>query len=92
MNRRKATSQEIFSEFGNRRVLYRHFVRECYNPRSENGVTHRQHSRSKLRNVDDVPHVMYQGELYPVTATHYTLEGGCMFIASVKLDSPYLGD
>ena len=90
MKTRKAAPEEIFAEFGSRRVLYRHFVREIYNPRSENGVTHRQHSRSKLRNIDGVPNVKYQGKLYPVTATHYTLDSGTAFVASAQLDSPYL--
>ena len=91
MKTRKATSEEIFAQFRHgRSVLYRHFIREVSNPRAENGVSHRQHGRSKLRNIDGVPHVMCHGEIQAVTATHYTLDSGTEFVASVKLDSPYL--
>lgn len=92
MERRTATPQEIFAEARNRRVLYRHFVREIYNPRSINGVSHKRYSRSKLRDIDGVPHVMYRGELCAVTATHFTLNSGTAFVAAIRLDSEYLPD
>jgi hypothetical protein len=43
---RNATTEEIERAFcydiqRKRRVSFRHFVRECYNPRTKSGVSHR---------------------------------------------------
>ncbi len=91
METRPATNEEIFHYFRHiQRVQYRHFVREIYNPRSKNGISHRQYSRSKLHNIDGVPHVRYQGELTPIVAIHFTLDTDLTFVCRVRIDNPYL--
>ena len=92
MERRRATNEEIINHAANRRVRFRHFVREFCHPTSHNGVAHRSISHSKVRIIEGVPHVMYKKTLEPVTATHFTLDTGQTFIGLVRLDSPYLAD
>ena len=93
---RPATPEELIvasTSKGNgqlRRVLYRHFVRETYNPRAANGVSHREYSRARLQIVNGVPCVQYQGKLEPVRATHITTESGVEMVALIVIDSPYL--
>lgn len=97
MNTRKATPQEILEDRSialsiklGSKIRYRHFVREISCPHAEHGVSHVQYSRSKIRVVDDIPHVMYQGELVPVTGDMFTLHDGKQFVADIRIDSPYL--
>ena len=86
---RKATNAEIIAEARigryHYRVQYEHYTREIYNPRAKNGVSHRRFSRSKIRDIDGVPHVQYKGELEPVIATHITLDNGATLVARVRL-------
>ena len=88
MINRPATNEEIFNTFNTRRIQFKHFVREIYNPRAKNGVSQRQYASSKLTNVDGVPHVKYQGELQAVQASYYTLDNGNSFVANLRLDIP----
>jgi hypothetical protein len=91
MIRRIATAAEIFhSQRYIRRTRFRHFIKEIYNPRAKNGVSHRRHSSAALRDIDGVPHVTHNGERVAITATHYTLDTGLTFITSIRVDSPYL--
>ena len=91
MQTRKATAIEILDKYNTgRSVRYRHFVRETYNPRAANGVSHRQFSHSKIRVIDGVPHVQYHGEIVPITGSHHTLETGYTFVANLRLDNEYL--
>lgn len=96
ITRRQATHQEILDAHRSRvtgdfrRVLYRHFTREIYNPRARNGVSHRVFSRARLMDIAGVPHVTYHGQPHPVRAIHHTLPDGRTFIAGICLDSEYL--
>ena len=91
IQKRPATSQEIFDHYRvDRRVRFRHFVREIFSPRATNGVAHRQYNSGKLQSVDGVPSVRHQGAVQPLRATHYTLDTGTTFIADLRLDSDYL--
>ena len=95
MQYRQATTQEIlrFRDFDIRhkmKVRFRHFVREIYNPRAKNGVSHRQHSRSRIRVVDGVPHVRHHGELHEITGDLVTLESGTQFVGDLRIKSQYL--
>lgn len=72
------------------RVRFRHFVREVNCPHAEHGVSHRQHSRSKLRVIDGVPHVRHHGELLPVTGDLIELDNGYRLIGDLRLDSKHL--
>ncbi|HSF96239.1 MAG TPA: hypothetical protein VLA52_14535 [Thermohalobaculum sp.] len=94
---REATPQEILEDrsiaFNIKRgwkISYRHFVRELYNPRARNGVSHRQHSRSKIYVIDGHPHVRYQGEFAEITGTHVTFPSGQTFIGDLRIKSEYL--
>jgi hypothetical protein len=83
MEHRPATEREIAASYREgQRVSFEHWVRETYNPRARNGVSHRTVTRAKVRLVNGVPSVVYLGDLYPLKATHYTLPGGKTFIAS----------
>lgn len=88
---RIATAAEIFwSQRHVSRTRFRHFTKEIYNPRAENGVSHRCYSSAALRDIDGVPTVTHNGEPVAITATHYTLVTGTKFVADIRIDSPYL--
>ncbi len=94
-NRRQATTAEILHHkdfnitFGYK-VLFRRFATEHLNHRTESGVAHRTHSRSKIRVIDGKPFVMCQGELSPITADLITLDSGTTFLNDIRLDNKYL--
>lgn len=95
MEYRPATAAEIiehnsFNIKHGWKVQYRHFVRELYNPRAKNGVSHRQYSRSKLRVIDDKPMVMYQGKLVEVTGEVITLPNGREIVSLLRIKSDHL--
>lgn len=90
MNIRTATNAEIIqhNDFNLKygwRVQYEHFVRETYNPRAKNGVSHRRYSRSKLYVIDGVPHVKYQGRMEPVVGLHFTTDNGTETVGCLKI-------
>lgn len=95
MQHRQATAEEILAHkaFDIRRgvqVSYRHFVREIYNPRAENGVSHRQYSRSHIRVIEGKPHVMHLGEIQEITGDLVTLDTGRQFVGDLRIKSEYL--
>lgn len=63
---------------------------EIYNPRSANGVSHRQYSRSKVRVRDGKPFVIRNGDLVEITGTHCTLVTGQEFVWDLRIKSEYL--
>lgn len=89
---RPATQTEILARyrcFGS--VRFRHFVRETYNPRAANGVSHRQYSSAKLRVLDDGRiMVRHLGELVELAGTHITLPSGLTMVADLRVKSDYL--
>lgn len=89
---RRAADEELLQHYLRLpgKVMFRHFVRETFNPRAANGVSHKQYSHSRLRSINGRPHVMHHGKLEPVTANVYTLENGKTFVANLRLDSEYL--
>ncbi len=91
MKRRQASPEEVIEYFTRfRRASYRHFVKEILNLRAEHGVSHRDHTSSRVVALDGIPHVTYDGLLAPVTATHFTLESGTTFLADLRIDSVHL--
>jgi hypothetical protein len=92
---RTATAAEIIEKCSyelkyDRAVRYRRFISEHICPKAVHGVAHRIYSRSKLRVIDGVPFVRYQGELREVTAT--VLEGERPVVFDIRIKSPYLGE
>lgn len=89
---RPATSDEILARYRKfSSVRFRHFVRESYNPRAENGVSHRQYSSAKLRVLrDNQIMVRHLGELVELTATYITLPSGLTMVADLRVKSDYL--
>lgn len=87
LHRRIATDEEILSYrlFRDDRVRYRHGVRENHNPRARNGVSHREHTSAKLRDVDGVPNVICRGAMERVTATHITFPSGYTIVTDLRI-------
>ena len=92
--KREATAAEILEKNALNirqgwKVSFRHFTMELCNPRARNGVSHRQHSRSKLYIVHGKPHVCHHGKLEEVTATRYDAPT-FWTIYDLRLKSEYL--
>jgi hypothetical protein len=93
--RRPATAEDIvrlakFDIERGRSVKFRHFVVEMARRNSENGVAHRQYSRSKLYVLESVPHVKHDGRMQRVTADVVTTASGNEMLSDLRLDSPHL--
>lgn len=95
MHIRQASAAEILDHVAlylrcGLRARYRHFTTEVLNRRARNGVSHRQHSRSKITMINGQPHVRHQGAMRPVTCSVATLAGGKQVSFDLRLASEYL--
>ena len=87
---RPATDAEIIEAKAHdirngRPVRYRHFVKEYPHHLSRNGVAHWDHSYSKLRVINGVPHVIYNGNLEPVTASVAEVDADKLMVFDLRI-------
>lgn len=80
----------IYLRCGWLRARYRHFTIEVPNRRARNGVSHRQHSQSRITVIDGRPHVRHQGAMQPVTCSVATLADGKQISFDLRIASEYL--
>ena len=86
----EATPEELVFAL-DKRVTFRHFVKEYYSPRMWNGVQHRSKTRSNVTWVEGKPFVTYDGELTEITADVAVIEGvDRPILYDIRVKSPYL--